>query len=315
MVEIKSILIVGTLLGIAWACARESIRGGRNRVSGVSGFSVRYTSRPGLFGFLRNRHGQRRDEEVIGIDSITARFSDFTAIVGPPGSGKSTLIKGLHMRKERGLSTPNGGARSTGPDEGTLRVCAGDVICSGPYRSAYVNEFFYETYDSSRTVANICQSLISDEESALAAKYMSTVYRNAIESMDLPVNAQIRSLMETQKRCFEITLALMRLNSGADRGNEEETTEACWPPPVPLLLLLDEYFDKDNPAIVSKVVSKLKRCMDAAAESPTPFQVLVVSHSKTVAENADWVLAIHKGTLFHEQEPNSLRVPSQHVWR
>ena len=64
MVEIKSIIIVATLL--AQGPARESIRGGRNRVSVLVAFLCATLPDQGCGS--SHRHGQRRDEEVIGID-------------------------------------------------------------------------------------------------------------------------------------------------------------------------------------------------------------------------------------------------------
>jgi ABC-type glutathione transport system ATPase component len=314
----RSSLIILLLLALLvhFDCARTTCE--RSCViSGIRNFSVRYAQKPGLLRFLHNRGGEGGEgdrKEVIGTDSITAQFSGITVIVGPPGSGKSTLIKGLHLQsQEDGLATYSGGAKLMEFD--TLRISAGEVDCTCSYRSAYINEFFYETYDNSKTVAKTCQTLIgacNDESGNInSEKCVSEAYRIAVESMNLPTDTQIKSLMESEKRCFEITLALMRLHSGIDRGNEQKTSEACGPS----VLLLDEYLDKDNPAIVGKVISNLKRYMIASAERSMPFQMLIVTHSESVADNADWAVAIHKGSLFHEQEPRSLRLPSQHVWR
>jgi DNA repair ATPase RecN len=46
-----------------------------------------------------------------------------------------------------------------------------------------------------------------------------------------------------------------------------------------------------------------------------PFQVLVVTHCKSVADCADWAVCIHKGGLFHQQQTGKLQRPEQHQWR
>ena len=97
------ILVLLALLHFDCGCARSTCE--RSCViSGIRNFSVRYAQRPaGLLRFLRNRGGEGERKEVIGTDSITAQFSGITAIVGPPGSGKSTLIKGLHLQSQEGV--------------------------------------------------------------------------------------------------------------------------------------------------------------------------------------------------------------------
>ena len=110
--------------------------GGMRRVSGVKEFSIRYAKRPGILAFFQ------RADETIGIERVTARFDDITAVVGPPGSGKSTLIKGLHKRNIADGLGLEYGRRTIGLSDGTLRVTGGQVDCSSPYRSIYVNEFF-----------------------------------------------------------------------------------------------------------------------------------------------------------------------------
>lgn len=280
-------------------CYALASDGGMRRVSGVKEFSIRYAKRPGILAFFQ------RADETIGIERVTARFDDITAVVGPPGSGKSTLIKGLHKRNIADGLGPEYGRRTIGLSDGTLRVTGGQVDCSSPYRSIYVNEFFYETYDSSRTVGNICHLLIDSCEDASAKKYIAEVYRGAIETMKIPTDVKVESLMETQKHCFELVLALMRLNSGVREKNEEFS-------PFPSVLLLDEYFDKGNPSIVGNVFRNLKHYMTTMEN---PFQVIVVTHSRAVADRSDHVLAIHKGSLFHEEKLRSLSVPWQQVWR
>ena len=83
-----------------------------------------------------------------------------------------------------------------------------------------------------------------------------------------------------------------------------------------VIFLLDEYFDKDAPSVVRRVFTFLRRLLRVLEESEgLLIQVVAVSHCQAVAESADWVVAIHKGSVFHEQVPSLLRLPAQLEWR
>ena len=115
-------------------------------------------------------------------------------------------------------------------------------------------------------------------------------------------------------------LALLRVESESDRenGTEEKSDEGESIKGRGILLLLDEYFDKDMPSVVRKVFTslrKLQQALELDSEGLILFQLVIVSHCQVVAESADWVVAIHKGSIFHEQEPSLLCLPSQFEWR
>ena len=149
------------------------------------------------------------------------------------------------------------------------------------------------------------------------------VYQYSMRSLELPNDIKIRSLMETQRRCFELMLALLRLESrrvhptNHTRGDEKSSYKPETLNRRGLVLLLDEYFDKDAPSVVRRVFTLLRRLLTVLEVECEGLliQVVAVSHCQVVAECSDWVVAIHKGAVFHEQVPSLLRLPSQFEWR
>lgn len=280
---------------------------------GVRDFSVHYKKMaPSLLGLFEIKNQENADDTTIGIQSVSASFKNFTALVGLPGSGKSTLAKALH--------------RSCADIDKNLRIMRGKVICDDNemclYNTAYINEFFYETYSASMKVDQICFPLLKTESTR-------KIYEICLATFDLRRDAQIIGLMESQKRCFELMLALLRTQDERDHGvprsrqNPESgddktrgSNNQCLSQTTPssALLLLDEFFDKDIPAVVRRVFTTLRK-LRRALESEVLLQVVTISHCQVVADSSDWVVVIHKGSVFHEQVSPQLRLPDQFEWR
>ena len=269
----------------------------------VKDFSVLYKMRKLIpLRFLGTKANSDNDDTVVVLNHVSASFRDFTALVGVPGSGKSTLAKALHRRcseVDQALEIVGGGEQ----------IFTMDI---DSYDTAYIDEFYYDTYSPSKSVEETCLPLIKTDRGR-------KMYELCLQSLKLPIDVKIRSLMETQRRCFELMLALIRLESeifhtivNEERSHKEETaSRRC------VILLLDEYFDKDAPSVVRNVFTSLRVLRQVLEESEVfpLIQVVAVSHCQVVAGSADWVVAIHKGSVFHEQVPSLLRLPAQFEWR
>ena len=273
----------------------------------IKDFTVLYKARRQFnpLGFLGINPGSSdSDDMMVGLDRVSASFHGFTSLVGCPGSGKSTLAKALHRR----CSEIDGSLQIV---DGSKQLFADEI---DSHDTAYINEFYYDTYSPSKSVEEICLPLITK---TVRGRKM---YQLCVQVLDIPQEDKISSLMESQRKCFELMLALLRVESESDRENstDERSDEGESIKDRGILLLLDEYFDKDTPSVVRKVFTslrKLRQALEADSEGLLLFQLVIVSHCQVVAESTDWVVAIHKGSIFHEQEPSLLRLPSQFEWR
>ena len=200
-----------------------------------------------------------------------------TALCGSSGSGKSTFAKILHGRFPR--------------EEYTGEVIRNDGKAS-KINSVYLDPFFYLTYDSTKTVEYYLKSHTT------AAPVGTILYQTINTLFQIPPSSVINSLLESQKKLFEVQLLFDRLG-----GNSTD---------VAGLLILDEYLDKDMTAVRTLFFSKIRELCD---NTQVNFQVIIVTHSKTVCKCCDSVIAMKNGFVYCTGTPDKVmkHLPAEFV--
>lgn len=195
-------------------------------------------------------------EETIALHPFSLNLTTpILTLIGTSGSGKSTLSK-LICGKEL-------------PTSGTIHRRS--EACG-----AYIDQHFYMQYDSKSTTYE------------LLSQYKDTL--GLASRLHLP-NTRIDSLLNTQKRLFEITLALLR------------TASVEHP-----LVILDEYLDKDmTPSLQLIKVSLDQLCREMA------LQVIIVTHSRAVLQVFhDEVIVLNKGRVYSQSfNRKDVNMPAQ----
>jgi len=152
-----------------------------------------------------------------------------------------------------------------------------DLFCKG-----YLTHLFRQSYDSSRRV---------DQLLPLSA---CTWLNVAIETAKVPPTEKVHNLLETQKKFFEVLLVLSR-NQRKDDGRYDAIPSKH---PIPMLLVLDEYLDKDTPYVRRNFHRALKTLCSLSHIS---LQVILVTHSKGVMQSfSDKVIVLQRGRVFGE---------------
>ena len=200
-----------------------------------------------------------------------------TALCGSSGSGKSTFAKILHGRFPR--------------EEYTGDIILNDNEAS-EINSVYLDPFFYLTYDSTKTVGHYLKSHTT------AAPVGTILYQTIDTLFQIPPSSVINSLLESQKKLFEVQLLFDRLG-----GNSTD---------VAGLLILDEYLDKDMTAVRTLFFSKIRELCDS---TDVNFQVIIVTHSKTVCKSCDSVIAMKNGFVYCTGTPDKVmkHLPAEFV--
>lgn len=187
--------------------------------------------------------------QTNGLDRITVNFkaAAVNLIIGSSGSGKSTLLKILVGVQQ--------------PTEGSLDADVHEQF------SAYLDDHFYMSYDEKLTFNKMVKS-----------DKMTKIY----DYLDISSFACAESLMESDKRIFEIVLALSRLKD-----------------PYGSILCFDEYFDKDYKTTHIKIASFLTWL---CRPDILGLQIFIVTHSKSVLRyfGNQKVVVLNKGTVFYE---------------
>lgn len=225
-------------------------------ISGVDNVSKIYP-RKALFGL-----GNKKDK--VALSHVSCSFSPaVTSIVGPSGSGKSTFTKAIIGLE----SLEEGNVNRTPPDSAY----------------AFVDHLIRSSYDGEKSP----DDYISEQD--------APALRKALESFRITLDAPVSNLLESQRKTFEILLALARTK---EQG--------------PYLVVLDEYLDKDIKSVRAQIYKNLLLlCKDENVK----LQVLIITHSKsTFLECSDYTVVIHNGRLYDEGIPSKVRYPSQMAW-
>ena len=232
---------------------------------GCSRLTVTF-QRSGWFGL--------RSDEVLALDQLTCSFGEgITALIGPSGCGKSTLGK-LIAKREPALH-------------------GGQLLAADPsfpfYRSHYIDPLYYLEYDGSQT----CKDLLGKATDTSDSNNNTLVLERGLATSGVPPTSKVDSLLESERRMFEIILCLAR-----SRGRG---------PPI---VVLDEYLDKDS-IVVKKKIATFLRAM--CADPEVNLQVFLITHSESaMLLCSDYVVALNGGRLFNQGRPTtSFRKPSQ----
>ena len=198
---------------------------------------------------------KREAYEHCALSEVTLDFTPrgVHTLIGTSGSGKSTLLKLLS-----GMEVPTSG---TIDSDGAVGTC-------------FIDQHFYATYPPLLSLQDVLNSLPSCRRQ---------IYSNAFEKFKIPSTQPAQSLLESDRRLFEVILALSRVDEGA----------------MPILCL-DEWMDKD----FKTTHKKLSEFFSVACQnSNINLQVLIATHSKNVLQQfSDHVVVINKGRIFHESK-------------
>ena len=239
---------------------------------GTKGISKIFRSEKGrFFGFLSP------PTNVVALRNVSASFPPgITCLCGPSGSGKSTLSKII--------------AGQYTCDEGIIVDAVDDTHKSGPRCTVYLDPLFYLSYDASKTI----ESYVYEGSQCVEN---DQVINGLHRVLSLPENQSINSLRESQRKLFEIYLALKRHGFNGDQT---------------ALVILDEYLDKDMSLVRDSVFTKLR---DLCRHEKIQFQVLVVTHSKAVADQCDHIVVLRKGSIYNQGESKKVlkNLPADYV--
>ena len=234
--------------------------------------------------FVRNSWLGLRSGRVDALKEASASFSidGVTSFIGPSGSGKSTLGKHICGRANAPQVT---GSLAFSTSAGTSRM----------YRSIYMDPWFYMTYDASKS----CLVNLSNP----AAEQLGPASSRLLD-VKLPWESEVSSLLESERRAFEIILALIR-------SYEEEGKGGGGSANLPRILVIDEALDKDDIGVKRKTYKFLK---SLCSDPDLCLQVFIITHSESiVTECSDWVVALNAGRVFHCGPPDKIRKPAQLV--
>eukprot|EP01041_Mallomonas_annulata_P004329 gene4329-8617_t len=218
--------------------------------------------------FIKRENWLKPPTTFWALRNVSLKFEHkITAFVGPSGSGKSTLAKIIAGREDatEGTIIPN-------QNKTTLQSSCG-----------YLDPLFYMQYDLSRT-ANQILIPTSDENKLML--------HHVMEILQIPLTLPITSLLESQRRSFEILLAISQI-----------------PNPNPPILILDEYLDKD----LSVVRTRINKILHELCNHPEiNLQVFLITHSRSVMrEVADHTVVLKKGDVFAVGHPQKITLPAQ----
>jgi hypothetical protein len=225
----------------------------------------------------------RRDETVLAIQDMSLNVPDtetYTSFVGSSGAGKSTLCELIC-----GVQEP-----TSGNIERSSSFSVGEVI----------TPHYYMTYDRFRSVKEVLSA-----ESSYTAQRDPIVVR-AMEILRLPSTSPVESLLVSERRSFDILLALHRIIDHRNEGKFETVIaeDECKGP----LICLDEYLDKDLTSVRETVCKSLR---SLSSDSVVRLRTIVATHSKNVMSEADYVVALKGGVLYSKGAPDVVTLPTQ----
>ena len=234
-------------------------------VSGVKRVSISF-QKSGWFQPSRTK---------FALQDVTVDFAEgITAFCGSSGSGKSTLAKIIYGEYAREVY------------EGDIIT---DVLESEPQKlpTVYLDPFCYLTYDSTKSVGHYLKSEIMQQDRSILLEKLLTFF-------DLPEEKVINSLLESQKKFFEILLLFSRLKY--NQNNNQNNHRG--------LLILDEYLDKDMTSVRTTFFKSMRELCNS--KDVIDFQVIIVSHSKSVCDSCDKVIALKNGFVYSSGAPASV---------
>lgn len=294
-------------------------------ILGTRCLSSSYKKSPGFLSGLSDLFNNRQVDADIALvpalSEISATFSNgVNCFVGPPNSGKSTLAKCIHHMTVQA---------STDSVDSQLVVDSGEILLTSPQAAilpVYLDPLYYLTYAADIPAAKLI-SLPRFNINAGRAGSVTARLREVLQLWKIPMDKPPVDMFESQRKLFEIVLSIWDAankvtppssgrdgdegRGGKDGGGDErdgEMTAGRKEEAVSIVLLLDEYFDKDVSVVLQKVLSSLR---DPQLQALIQVQAFVVTHSRRVMDCADQVVCINAGTVFHQAPPKEVRLPNQ----
>ena len=229
---------------------------------------------------IRDAHFSRGTRSIFrGLD-LTIRQGDVTAIMGPSGTGKTTLLQLI--------------TRQLSPDRGEV-IVAGDDI------AAYSRP---ELYAMRKRMGMLFQSgaLLTD------LSVFDNVAFPLREHTKLP-EPMIRKLVLMKLEAVGLRGVRELMPSELSGGMARRVALARAIALDPMMIMYDEPFSGQDPISMGVIVSLIKRLNDAA-----DLTSVVVSHDvPETASIADRIFVISEGKLVEQGSPKQL-MASQKAW-
>lgn len=238
------------------------------------------------------------DERVYALRNVTADFAppgEITTFIGPSKSGKSTLAKCLlgrypSMSGEIVLSTSSPPPPTPAPSSTSDKPSSiNNSICCG----GYLDHLFCLTYDPSKRVDQLLPLPPPPPDTTTVDTTGRNTWwlRDAIEATQIPTTEKVQNLLETQKKIFEVLLVLYTKSCQTDFDSSGGNL-------LPMLLVLDEYMDKDTPSVRKNFHRALKSLLSLPRIS---LQIIIITHSRGVLlECSDRVIVLQNGMVFYQ---------------
>ena len=252
----------------------------------------------------------RKGAGTYTLYNFTANFSNsVTSLVGPTGSGKSTLAKvilGIEPVSEGNMimssrSTPSFtlaqasstdaySIRSFRIDAGTTSTSSAGFAMDNNKHLGLVDNFFESTYNIRSSVKKVIGFELEGVSEFFALKLLSL--------FNIPVDCAVTSLLESQKKTFEIILCLSRCHN----------CNIC----PPYVLVLDEYLDNCSRGARQQIHQNLKLLNQL---EDAQLQTILITHSQSIClECSDRCIVLNNGYKVYEGDPKNIVVPPQHIW-
>jgi len=150
----------------------------------------------------------------------------------------------------------------------------------------YMDPRYYMSYNPS---AKVCELLSLSAGTNFKDIRM---LNSAIEISKIPLQASVSSLLESERKHFEVLLALCKVAVNKTH-----------------ILCVDEYFDKD----LRPIIMKNAETIYSLCQSPeVQLQIFIVTHSRNVMQEfSSHIYVVHKGSLYSRGNCQSVNLPSQ----
>lgn len=219
-------------------------------------------------------HGASEDVKAVNGVSLYLADSEFVALMGPSGTGKTTLLSMLGC--------------ILAPDAGTLRVCGEEVVWKESILPEYRRRFY--GFVAQRSVL---LSSLNVRENVTVPLVLAGMSRNRIE-------ARCDEVLSTANLLHRADYPVSVL-SGGERQRAAVARAIAADPPI---LLCDEPTASLDSKTGHQIISTLKKLTTLHGKS-----VLMVTHDERYLPYADRVYYMSDGRV-EEKKPDSW-TPSQ----
>ena len=160
---------------------------------------------------------------------------------------------------------------------------------------------FCQSYDQNLTVDQLFYRLYNKYSKEYE---LNSSYNDLMTIIQLPLNEKVSSLLESQRKIFELFYAIIQseINQLLATNYNTSTMKSY-------IAILDEYLDKD----VASVRSNFYRIIKILSNHPKfQLQVIIITHSKAIFSNyCDRVIVLKDGNKYFEGNPKNASLPIQ----